>query len=203
MAAALPVSRWLGFAGLALAVGVPVLALLCWPGGWGSSRLRRLATWGAGAVAVSALLTFLLQGPYAAATGLGSVLDRSLLSATASSVAGWTLLARAFFAVGLALVLRPVWRAGSPPTVARTVAAGALAVGVVVSTAAIGHPVAGPWPGLAVPVAAVHGAAMAVWLGGLAALLVVVLRPGTPATDLAGVLTPGRGSRSAPSPRWW
>ena len=30
---ALPAARWLGFTGLALAIGVPVLALACWPGG--------------------------------------------------------------------------------------------------------------------------------------------------------------------------
>ena len=33
----LPAARWLGFVGLALAVGVPVLALVCWPGGWASA----------------------------------------------------------------------------------------------------------------------------------------------------------------------
>jgi copper transport protein len=190
VAAALPASRWLGFAGLALAVGVPVLVAACWPAGWGSSRLRGLATWGAAAVAASAVLTFLLQGPYAAATGLGSVLDPSLLSATASSATGRTLVARALLAVALALVLRPVWRRGTPPSVARTAVAGLLALGVVLATAAVGHPVAGPWPGLAVAVAAVHAAGMAVWLGGLAALLAVVLRPGAPPDDLAAVLPP-------------
>ena len=41
VAVALPLLRWIGFAGLALAVGVPVLALVCWPGGWSSARLRR------------------------------------------------------------------------------------------------------------------------------------------------------------------
>jgi copper transport protein len=190
VAAALPASRWLGFAGLALAVGVPVLALLCWPAGWASHRLRRLAAWGAAAVAVSALLSFLLQGPYAAATGIGLVLDPSLLSATGSSVAGWTLLARAVLGGALVLALRPVWRRGTPPSTAEVAVAGALALGLVVATAAIGHPVAGPWPGLAVVVAAVHAAAMAVWLGGLAGLLAVVLRPTTSGEDLAGVLTP-------------
>ncbi|WP_116450049.1 FixH family protein [Blastococcus litoris] len=190
VAAALPISRWVGFAGLALAVGVPVLALCCWPGGWSSDRLRRLATWGAVAVAGSALLSFLLQGPYAAAAGVGSAFDPSLLSATLESEAGWTLLARAVLAVGLALVLRPVWRRGRPPSTALTAVAGVLALGLVVATAAIGHPVAGPWPGLAVVVASVHAAGMAVWLGGLAGLLAVVLRPTTSGEDLALVLTP-------------
>jgi len=190
VAAALPASRWLGYAGLALAVGVPVLALLCWPGGWASDRLRRLALWGGVAVGVSAVLSFLLQGPYTAGSGLGSVLDPSLLSATGSSVTGWTLLGRAVLAGGLVLALLPVWRRGSPPSGAETTAAGLLAVGLVVATAAIGHPVAGSWPGLAVVVATVHAAGMAVWLGGLAGLLAVVLRPATSGEELAGVLTP-------------
>jgi len=190
VAAALPTSRWLGFAGLALAVGVPVLVLFCRPAGWGSATLRRLSTWGAVAVAASAVLTFLLQGPYAAAAGVGSLLDPSLLSATLSSSTGWTLLARVVLAVALLLVLRPVWRRGEPPTVALAVGAGLVALGLVVTTAAVGHPVAGPWPVLAVVVAAVHAGAMAVWLGGLAALLAVVLRPSTSGGDLAGVLTP-------------
>jgi copper transport protein len=190
VAAALPASRWLGFAGLALAVGVPVLALFCWPAGWASERLRRLTTWGAAAVAVSALLSFVLQGPYAAGTGIASALDPSLLSATGSAVAGWTLLARAVLAGALVLVLRPVWRRGSPPSPGRVVGAGAPALGLVLATAAIGHPVAGSWPGLAVVVATVHAAGMAVWLGGLAGLLGVVLRPTTPGEELAGVLTP-------------
>ena len=56
--------------------------------------------------------------------------------------------------------------------------------------AATGHPVAGPWPGLAVAAAAVHVAAMAVWLGGLAALLLTFLRPPVPGNELAAVLTP-------------
>ena len=187
VAAALPASRWLGFAGLALAVGVPVLVLVCWPAGWSSRPLRRLSTGGAGAVAASALLTLLLQGPYAAGGGIGSLLDPSALSATVTSATGWTLLARAVLAAGLLLVLRPVWRRGGPPAPGRTVLAGVLALGLVVTTAAVGHPVAGPWPALAVAVAAVHAGAMAVWLGGLAALLAVVLRPGS---DLAGVLPP-------------
>ena len=32
IAALLPGSRWIGFGGMALAIGIPVLALVCWPG---------------------------------------------------------------------------------------------------------------------------------------------------------------------------
>jgi copper transport protein len=186
----LPAVRWLGFVGLALAIGVPVLALVCWPGGWGSTRLRRLAGRGAVAVAVASVLSFLLQGPYAAATGLGTALDPDLLAATIGSEAGRAVLARGALALALAAVLRPLWRRGTPPSVSRTAVAGVLAAGLVVSTAATGHPVAGPWPGLAVTAAVVHVAAMTVWLGGLAGLLLSVLRPPVPAADLAAILTP-------------
>ena len=184
----LPLSRWIGFAGLALAVGVPLLALLCWPGGWGSPRLRRMATGGAIAVAAGALLSFLFQGPYAAASGPASVFDPTLLRATLDSEAGRALLVRIGCALAVAAVLRPVWRRGEAPSAGRVGAAGILAAGVVLSTAAIGHPVAGPWPGLAIAVTVVHVAAMAAWLGGLAGLLAAVLRPEVPADDVAAVV---------------
>jgi copper transport protein len=188
VAVALPAIRWLGFAGLALVIGLPVLALSCWPGGWSSGRLRRLATCGGVAVAGSAVAGFLLQGPYAAGSGLGSVLDPSLMAATASSEVGWALLTRAALAVVLTLVLLVLWRRGAPPPVPWVAGAGLLAAGLVLSTAMVGHPVAGPWPGLAVAVTSVHVAAMAVWLGGLTGLLAVVLRPATPFDDAVTAL---------------
>ncbi|SOC46625.1 copper transport protein [Blastococcus aggregatus] len=188
VAAALPALRALGFAGIALAVGVPVLALLCWPAAWASPRLRRLAVGGALAVVVTAVLTFLLQGPYAAGSGVGTAFTASLLSATASSGTGWALLARIVLALALAATLAPAWRSGSAPDRPALAGAAVFAGGLVVATAATGHPVAGPWPLLAVVVAAVHVAAMAVWLGGLAALLVGVVRPGPDAAAVAEAL---------------
>ena len=188
VAVALPAFRWLGFAGLALVIGLPVLALSCWPGGWSSGRLRRLTTWGGVAVAGSAVAGFLLQGPYAAGSGVGAVLDPSLMAATAATEVGWSLLARAGLAVALTFVLLVLWRRDAPPAAPWIAGAGLLAAGLVLSTASVGHPVAGPWPGLAMAVTSVHVAAMAVWLGGLAGLLAVALRPGTLAADLAEAL---------------
>jgi copper transport protein len=184
----LPVARWLGFGGLALGLGVPVFLLLCWPAGWRSTRARRLTLVGLGAVAGGAVLQFLLQGPYAAATGALDAVDPQLLGTTASSAFGLTLLARVLLAGALALaLLRGPLRtgvAGRP----WTVAGGVLGVALVLSTAATGHPVAGALPGLAVVVTAVHVAAMTVWLGGLAVLLAAVLRPGVPGDQLAAAL---------------
>jgi copper transport protein len=134
------------------------------------------------------VLSFLVQGPYAAGVGLGSALDPELLAATASSSAGWALLARAALALALLRVLRPAWRRAGPPGTTELAAAGLVATGLVVATAATGHAAAGPWPGLAIAVTAVHVAGMAVWLGGLVALLIVVLRPFDEHEDFADAL---------------
>ncbi|MGY2082852.1 copper resistance CopC/CopD family protein [Blastococcus sp. SYSU DS0539] len=186
--ALLPVVRWTGYAGLALALGVPVLVLTCWPAGRGSARLRRMATGGAVAVAGAALVTLLLQGPYAAGTGLGAIADPALLGATVRTGVGWAALARVVLALALLVVLRRVWRGTAPLGPGWTAGGAALAGGLVLATAAVGHPVAGPWPALAVLVAAVHVAAMAIWLGGLAGLLAAVVRPGTAPAEVAAVL---------------
>ncbi|WP_436703047.1 copper resistance CopC/CopD family protein [Geodermatophilus sp. CPCC 205761] len=190
VASLLPAARWLGYAGLALGVGVPVLLVVGWPAGWRSPRLHRLVAGGLVAVAAGAVLTFVLQGPYAAGSGLGSVADPTLLGATASTGNGATLLLRAALAVALLLELRPAWRRGEAPRPYPLAVAGVLALALVLATAAVGHPVAGPWPALAVVAATVHTAAMAVWLGGLVGLLAGVLREDAPADELARVLPP-------------
>ncbi|SDO60331.1 copper resistance CopC family protein [Geodermatophilus sp. DSM 45219] len=190
VAAALPAARWLGFAGLSLGLGVPVLLLAAWPAGWASARLRRMVTGGLAAVAVGALLGLLLQGPYAAGSGVASLADPALLQATLTSANGVTHLLRIVLAAGVLLLLRSVWRRGAAPSRPRVVAGAALAVGLVLTVATVGHPVAGPLPGLAVAAAAVHVAAMVVWMGGLAGLLGGVLREEAPADDLARALPP-------------
>ncbi|SFP87307.1 copper transport protein [Geodermatophilus dictyosporus] len=188
VAAALPAARTLGFAGLAVGLGVPAFLALCWPAGWASARMRRLTTAGLGAVAAGAVLTFLLQGPYAAGAGLGSVLDPALLAATGSSSFGLTTLGRGLLALLLAALLVPLWRRAAPPQPQEAAGLAVLAGGVVLTTAAVGHPVAGALPVFATAVTAVHVAAMALWLGGLAALLAGLVRPGADAGDLAGAL---------------
>ncbi|MGY1738672.1 copper resistance CopC/CopD family protein [Geodermatophilus sp. SYSU D00684] len=185
VAVALPAARALGFAGEAVGLGVPAFLLLCWPAGWASRRMRRLTTAGLGTVAGAAVLTFLLQGPYAGGAGLGSLLDPALLSTTGSSAYGLTTLGRGALALLLAALLVPLWRRGTAPQPAGPAVLGA---GVVLTTAAVGHPVAGSLPVFATAVTAVHVAAMALWLGGLAALLAGLLRPGVEAGELAAAL---------------
>ncbi|MEU2350244.1 copper resistance CopC family protein [Modestobacter sp. NPDC049651] len=186
--AALPVTRWVTYAGLVLGLGVPAFLLLLWPGGWGSPLLRRLSGAGLAAVAAGTVGALLLQGPYAAGEGIGSLLDPQLLSTTAGSTYGRTLLVRLVLTLVAALVLLPWWRARRGPGTGGAVAVTVAAVAVVLTVAGVGHPVAGRLAALEVLVTAVHVAAMTVWLGGLVVLFAVVLRRGTSATDLVSVL---------------
>jgi copper transport protein len=195
IAVLLPLARWLGYGGVALALGVPLALATCWPGGWGVPRLRRATLAGLGAVVVGAVLSLLAQGPYAAASGLGSLADPQLIGTTVDSGFGRTLLARLVLAGLLAVVLARGWRSGRTPGTGTLVAAGVLAAGLAVSLAAVGHPVAGALPGLAVAVSTVHLAAMSGWLGGLAVLFAGLLRPGTPTGELDAALA--RWSRLA------
>ncbi|MCZ2850219.1 copper resistance CopC/CopD family protein [Modestobacter sp. VKM Ac-2978] len=188
VAVALPVARWLSYLGLTLGLGVPLVLATCWPGGWAVSRLRRLAGAGLAAVVVGGVLSLLLQGPYAAGSGLGSLVDPQLLGTTLDSTFGRTLLLRVVLAALLAAVLLRSWRRGSAPGTGWLIAAGVLAAALVVAVAAVGHPVAGPLPVLAVAVAAVHVAAMSAWLGGLVALFAGALRGPTPAGELVAAL---------------
>lgn len=187
IAALLPVSRWIGFAGLSLALGIPAFALACWPAGWGSRRLRLLATRGALAVTVGAVLEFLLQGPYTAGSGLGSLVDPALLATTAGSAPGAAMLIRAVLGLAMVPLLGAAFSRGTPPQWAAAVGA-ILGLGLVVSTAAVGHAVAGPWVWGALPSTAVHVAAMTVWLGGLVGLLGAVLRRDAAVADVAAAV---------------
>jgi copper transport protein len=186
--AALPLIRGIGYAALALAVGIPLLAFACWPAGWASGRMRRLAIWGAGALALSALASFLLQGPYAAGSGLGSLADPALIRATLSSLAGQAMLVRAGLALVLFGMLDSAWRSARAPS--RWIAAGAGVVGIVLSLtfAMVGHAAAGEGSTLATVVTTVHVGAMTVWLGGLTGLFAVLLRPVTSPTEVAAAL---------------
>lgn len=177
VAAALVASRWLGFAGVALGVGLPVFQLTCWASGWNSSLLRRLTTIGLTAVVLAAVAGLALQGAYAAGSGLSSIANSDLWSATASSTFGSVVLVRVALAAFLAVLLASAWRRGRAPrreVVAVEVVAAAALVG---TFAAVGHPVAGAVPALAVAATSVHVAAMAVWTGGLVGLLTGALRP--------------------------
>ena len=151
-----------------------VLALLCWPGGWASARLRRMATWGAVAVAVGALRQLPVPGAVRRGERARARCSTpSLLRATARlrgrpGAAGPDRAARSRWPP----LLRPVWRRGEAAVGRpgrRRRRRSPRAWWSAPPRSATRSPGRGRgWP---ITVTVVHVAAMAVWLGGLAGLL--------------------------------
>ncbi|MFC7842778.1 copper resistance CopC/CopD family protein [Streptomyces sp. NPDC057382] len=195
--------RYVAYGGLALLIGVALFALVCWPAGTAIRPLRRLLLAGWTALFASTVVLLLLRGPYESGRGLDAVFDLSLLGGTLTGKSGLALGSRLVLIVVagvlLALLVARLRReadttAGDPaspstatdqpankPQFGIGVRAGGvlLAVGLVLTWAAAEHASAGLQVPLAIPVAVLHLLAMAVWLGGLVALLVALFRAPT------------------------
>lgn len=175
ISSALAVSHWLSFTGVGL-VGGSWLIFTLWPSGQRRSSIRRLVWSGWTLAIVGAVGEFLLQGPYAAGSGFGSLLHMNLLDDTLHLNAGHLL--------SLQLVLLGLLGAALTsllaPSARRRVswaaeAAAMVVVGIVVTFAASGHSQSENPRWLAVLVDSLHLVAMIVWLGGLVTLLVAAL----------------------------
>ncbi|MFU8853574.1 copper resistance CopC/CopD family protein [Micromonospora sp. SL1-18] len=163
------VVRWLGYAGAAALAGGVAFLVLCWPAGWADRRARRLLHVGWAGSVVAAVAAFLVQGPYAAGVSAAHLADRELLSETLHTTYGVTVLVR----IGLLVVAGP---ALLRPASRRARAALAVAVaGLPATWPAAGHAHVGRQAAAGFVADALHLAAMATWLGGLATLLVCVL----------------------------
>ncbi|WP_079000960.1 copper resistance protein CopC [Streptomyces sp. AS58] len=165
------IARYAAYAALALLVGVLVFtaAVLGGP----SEALRRLVPAAGTALLASTAVLLLVRGPYERGTGLADVLDPGALTATLTSRPGMALLARPVLLAGVFLLVR---RAPRPWRRGHAVLGGVLAVGLALTWAAAEHASAGIQVPLAMTSSVLHLLAMAVWLGGLAALLTVLRR---------------------------
>ena len=184
------VARWIAFVGVVLFGGLAFL-VLCWPAGRTDPRARRLVWTGWGAAAAGAILGLLLEGPYAAGTGLADALDPSLLSATLSTTYGRMLCARLILLGVLAVLTVRLLRDQEElpeKSRARDEDLAAIAgLGVLATYGGVGHAAAGSQPTLALLSDTTHLAAGAVWIGGLT-VLVACLLPGRRTAELAEVL---------------
>ncbi|MFD7436859.1 copper resistance CopC/CopD family protein [Streptomyces sp. NPDC059861] len=163
------IARYAAYGGLALLIGVAVFtsAVLGGP----SAALRRFlpTAWLTLAISTAALL--LLRGPYERGTGLTDALDPAVLSATLTTRAGLALLIRlALLAAAFVLVRHPARRTAHPaPGIA-------LCLALALTWAAVEHASAGIQVPVAMTSSVLHLLGMAVWLGGLTALLTVLYR---------------------------
>lgn len=181
----LTLSRLLTFAGLVLLVGVSMFLLVLWPAGQHLSGSRRLVYTGWSLSVVGSAAGLLLQGPYAAGLPLSRAFDGELLFEVLQTRYGAATAARLGL-LGAAAVLLCLLEHRRPRVVFRVVAA-VIGISLLFTTSVVGHAGVGELAAVALPADALHAAAAAAWLGGLALLAVVLLRRGEP-RELAAIL---------------
>ncbi|MGW3666908.1 copper resistance protein CopC [Streptomyces sp. NPDC005141] len=167
------IARYAAYSGLALLIGAATFVLACgFPG-----SLRRLLVTGWWTLLGSTLALLLLRGPYERGTGPGEVFDPAILRDTLTSRPGIVLVAR--LALLAAAAFLPL-RAPAGDREARRgvlVLGGLFSLGLAVTWAASEHASAGIQVPVAMVSSVLHLLAMAVWLGGLTALLTALYRP--------------------------
>lgn len=166
------ITRYFAYGALALLIGVTFFLAVVLGGPAESLRKLLLAGWLALLLASAALL--LLRGPYERGTGIGAALDLSVLRETLVSRPGLALLARLALLMVAALVL--VRRRGDAWGKGALLGGALLSVGLAGTWAAAEHASAGIQVPVAMTSSVLHLLAMAVWLGGLTALLTVLYR---------------------------
>ncbi|MFF7887908.1 copper resistance CopC/CopD family protein [Streptomyces sp. NPDC020794] len=165
-------ARYFAYGGLALLIGAATFVLVCgFPG-----PVRRLLLTGWWILAGSTVALLLLRGPYERGSGPADAFDPSVLGETLTSRPGLALLAR------LVLLGAAVFYPVREQARGRAVLAlgGLLTVSLAVTWAVAEHASAGIQVPVAMVSSVLHLLSMAVWLGGLAALLTALYRSAEP-----------------------
>jgi copper transport protein len=174
--------RYLAYGAAALLIGTAAFVALCRPPD--VRPLRGLLVAGWWTFTASTVLLLLLRAPYETGAGPAQALDPSGLARTLTGRPGIALAARLLLlAAAAALLLRQ--RGRVRPTRATAVTGTALAVGLALTWAAAEHASAGIQVPAAMASSVLHLLAMAVWLGGLTALLTLLRHGSLPAVVAA------------------
>ncbi|MEU2285406.1 copper resistance protein CopC [Streptomyces sp. NPDC013178] len=172
------IGRYLAYGAAAVLIGAALFVAACRPPDVRPLRGPLVAAWSV--LAGSTVFLLLLRAPYETGSGPAQAFDPSGLSRTFSSRPGLALVARlALLAAAAVLLVRQRRRERLSRA---TLAVGAvLAVGIALTWAAAEHASAGIQVPAAMTSSVLHLLAMAAWLGGLAALLVLLHRGALPA----------------------
>jgi copper transport protein len=188
------VGRYLAYGALALLIGVAVFVLACWPSATAVRVVRRPFEIGWWSLLAATVALVLLRGPYDSGGGPAGIFDPGALRRTIDSRPGIALLARLVLLLLVAALVR--LRPPEPKPTRRVAGAGgALALGLAATWAAAEHASAGIQVPVAMASSVLHLLAMAVWLGGLAALLLSLYR--APADEPLPPVAVARFSRIA------
>ncbi|WP_329600113.1 copper resistance protein CopC [Streptomyces pseudovenezuelae] len=169
------VGRYVAYAGLALLIGGGVFVTVCRPGAAAVRAARGSLLTGWWALTLSTIALLLLRGPYASGDGPGGAFDPGLLRDAVGSRPGIALMARLVLLVAAGFLLRR-GRFGGKAGRGWTVLVVALVLGLAATWAASEHASAGIQVPVAMVSSVLHLLAMAVWLGGLTALLLALYR---------------------------
>jgi copper transport protein len=168
------IARAVEYAGIALLIGATVFAAAIRPHGRRRSRADALAWIGWIALFAATVIALLLQGPYASAGPLSQVTHVSVVREVLKTRYGHFTELRLLLLLGvlpLLFVVRKHWR----PRWWWWALATPFAVGIAATPGLAGHAATGSFVFLAVVFDTLHVLAMSVWLGGLAALALIVL----------------------------
>ncbi len=184
--AAIPVAKYLGYAGLLLVIGPVLVLALLWPHRLPRRNPARLIWTGFGLIAVSTLAGLWLQAPYSTGNGLFDVSGADLRDVLGSTF-GAVMLVRLGVVAAAAVLVRPLLSGRGGDSRSDLAVLAVLAVAALATWPLTGHPSASPVAAVSVVVDAVHLAAMAVWLGGLVMLLAFLLPRAEP-KELGAIL---------------
>lgn len=174
------VARTLLYVGLALLIGGVVFWLAIAFGTTAARRARVIAWIGWWTTLVATIGGLMLQGPYAAGTGLGDAVKWSVIDGIIDTRYGAVAVQRLVLMAAALLVLLLLGRADARkrPGPGLLVTAGVVGVLLSSTPGRAGHAATGDWTWIAIPLDTVHVAAMAVWFGGLVALIATALGGG-------------------------
>lgn len=177
------VVRFAVFGALLVLVGGALFVALLWPDGADRRLVRRLLWWSWGVLLAGTVLGIGLQGADLEGLGLVDALQPSVFADVLDTTFGTVWLARAALLLPVAWLL---WQLPRATTTWWRVAAMVAGAVLVATPAFSGHADSGRWLEVAKALDVTHVGAAAVWLGGLAVLLLAVLR--TDVTDARAIV---------------
>ena len=171
------VVRFAVFGAILMLVGGLAFVAFVWPAGASERRVRRLLWSSLVTLAAGTLLGIGLQGASLDGLGVADAVQPSVFRDAVDTTFGTVWLARLALVVPMAWVLTQLRHAGRSWWRVNAVVLG---VAVAATPAFAGHADSGRWTALAKVADVLHVAAAAVWLGGLAVLVVRALRRDVP-----------------------
>uniref|UniRef100_A0AAU2JQQ4 Protein YobA n=1 Tax=Streptomyces sp. NBC_00049 TaxID=2903617 RepID=A0AAU2JQQ4_9ACTN len=184
------IARYAAYAGFTVLVGGAAFILLCWRRGAAERPVQKLVVRAWVTLTAATLTMLVLRAPYTGSGKFADAFDLAGLRAVLETKTGASLVSRLlllgaaalFIAVLFGVYARRQQDSGTPEenedtsdlTFGLAIGGAVVSAGIAATWALSEHASTGIQPGIAMPADILHLLAVAVWLGGLAALLVAL-----------------------------